>query len=190
MKSAVWFFLGIIFGAAGGAYVAKSIAEKKAEDRIEKATIEARDYYRERYAEKPPSSQDNDGVLKAAESSTRIYGKAFSIYTPSELEKVEGNVTVEYDENENAHYITPITAEEYDSEEEYTKCELDYYADGVLTDEMGNDVEDPAHIVGGDTLDSLCAENRVAYVRNDTTRTVYEVCYIDTYYESEGGDED
>ena len=35
MKSIVSFFIGLIFGAAGGAYIAKSIADKKAEDAIE-----------------------------------------------------------------------------------------------------------------------------------------------------------
>ena len=39
MRSLVSFIFGLILGAAGGAYVAKSIAEKKAEDQIAKATI-------------------------------------------------------------------------------------------------------------------------------------------------------
>ena len=174
MKSAVWFFLGLILGAAGGAYVAKSIAEKKTEDQIEKATVEARNYYKEKYEPKKEEPE------KPSENLTRIYGKAFDLYS----------VPKSSEEEEKRHYITPITAKDYDEEDEYNKCTLDCYADGVVVDEMGNDVEDPASIVGSETLDDMSIENPTAYVRNDTTQTVYEICYIDTYYESEGGADD
>lgn len=180
MKSAVWFFLGLVLGAAGGAYVATSIAEKKTEDQIEKATVEARNYYKEKFMHKPPKKEE---PVKEPEASTRIYGRAFDLYSvPKDTPVEEPEV--------NHHYITPITAQEYDDEEGYLKCTLDCYADGVVTDEMDNDVEDPGGLVGSDTLDSLSTENPVAYIRNDTTQTVYEICYIDAYYEPEGGVDD
>ena len=178
MKSAVWFFLGLVLGAAGGAYVAKSIAEKKAEDQIEKATVEARNYYKEKYEPK------KEEPVKEPEKVTRIFGKAFDLYP------VPKNTIVEEETEVDHHYITPISQQEYDDEEEYSKCTLDCYADGIVTDEMDNDVEDPGGIVGSDTLDKLSNENPVAYVRNDETQTVYEICYIDAYYEPEGGIED
>lgn len=174
MKSLAYFILGLMLGAAGGAYIAKSIVEKKTEDQIEKATIEARDYYEDKFKPKKEEKPEEPP------SSTRIYGRAFDLYS------VPKDVPVEEPEIDR-HYITPISAKDFDDEEEYEKCTLDCYADGTVTDEMDNDVEDPGGIVGSDTLDKLSNKNPVAYVRNDTTQTVYEICYIDTYYEPEGG---
>lgn len=183
MKSAVWFFLGLVLGAAGGAYVATSIAEKKTEGQIEKATVEARNYYKEKYKNKPPKKEEPEVVTEPEEKLRRVYGKAFDLYS------VPKDVVIEEPDVDH-HYITPITVTDYEDEEEYTKCMLDCYADGTVTDEMGNDVEDPGGLVGSDTLDSLSTENPVAYIRNDTTQTVYEICYVDTYYEPEGGADD
>ena len=73
---------------------------------------------------------------------------------------------------------------------EYTTYTLDYYTDGNLVDETGNIVDDPVHLVGGDVLDDLSKDEPVAYVRNDITKTDYEICYVDDVYESSGGDKD
>lgn len=185
MKSAVWFFIGLIFGAAGGAYVASSITQKKAEDRIEKATLEARDYYKQKYEpkkEEPPKEEKVENV-------TRIYGRAFDLYSEPDVKqaKIEGE---EHNENPNNEtYAYKIDEDEFGMED-YSTYTLDYYADGNLVDETGNVVDDPVHIVGGDILDELSIDNPVAYVRNDITKTDYEVCFVDSSYEEPGGVDD
>lgn len=180
MKSAVWFFLGLVLGAAGGAYVAKSIAEKKTEDQIEKATVEARNYYKEKYEPK------KEEPVKEPEKVTRIYGKAFDLYSrPPEEVKIEDGTREEDPSAET--YAYPIDADDFGMDSEYTTYTLDYYTDGNLVDETGNIVDDPVHIVGGDILDELSATNPVLYVRNDITKTDYEVCFVDAPYEESGG---
>lgn len=174
MRSIVSFFLGLMIGAAGGAYVAKTISDKKAEDAIEKATLEARDYYKEKYAPKEEPKPE-----PTVENFSRIYGKAFDIRESEP--KPSTNVET---------YAYEIDPDEFGEDSEYTTYSLDYYSDGNLVDETGNVVDDPIHLVGGDVLDNISMTNPTAYVRNDITKTDYEITYVDDTYEQSGGVKD
>lgn len=176
MRSAVYFFLGLVFGAAGGAYVAKFIVEKKAEDRIEKATVEARDYYKEKFEKKEEPKPE---VVMPNEM-FRVYGRAYDIYTEPAKPA----------ESEPETYAYEISQEEFGEDAEYTTYSLDYYSDGNLVDETGNVVDDPVHLVGGDILDELSVTNPTAYVRNDITKTDYEISFVDDEYTQSGGEKD
>ena len=180
MKSAVYFFLGLVLGAAGGAYVAKSIAERKAEDRIEKATLEAREYYKNKSESKKEEPPKENMTKEASHVEfSRIYGKAFDVR--DEVAKPDPDVET---------YAYEISQEEFGEDAEYTTYSLDYYADGNLVDETGNIVDDPVHLVGGDVLDDISITNPVAYVRNDITKTDYEICFVDSDYEQDGAVKD
>lgn len=176
MKSIVSFFLGLIFGAAGGAYVAKAISDKKAENAIEKATLEARDYYKEKFdkKEEPKPEPEQTAVV---ENFSRIYGRAFDIREQKPSTEVET-------------YAYEIDTDEFGEDPEYSTYSLDYYSDGNLVDETGNIVDDPVHLVGGDVLDSVSMTNPTAYVRNDITKTDYEISYVDDVYDQPGGMKD
>ena len=176
MKSLVSFFIGLIVGAAGGAYVAKTISDKKAEDAIEKVTLEARDYYKEKFDKKEEPKANPETVM---ENFSRIYGRAFSVHnnqeqSPEDVQNVET-------------YAYEIDPDEFGEDSEYTTYSLDYYSDGNLVDETGNVVDDPVHLIGGDVLDSISMENPTVYVRNDITKTDYEIAYVDDVFEQSGG---
>ena len=96
MKSIVSFFLGLIIGAAGGAYVAKTISDKKAEDAIEKATLEARDYYKEKFDKKEEPKPDPEPVV---ENFSRIYGRSFAVHNNPEqsLDDIQNVETYAYE---------------------------------------------------------------------------------------------
>lgn len=186
MKSAVYFVLGLIFGSAGGAYISKLIVERKMEDKIEKATSEARNYYKDKYKpkkeEKPPVEKSEP--KKPPVEFTRIYGKAFEVNEETIDEDIRENI-------KNAEtYAYEISPEEFGEDCEYTTYSLDYYSDGSLVDETGNLVDDPVHLVGGDVLDGISMENPTAYVRNDITKTDYEITYVDDEFDSSGGLDD
>lgn len=195
MKSALYFFLGVIIGAAGGAYVAASIESKKADDRVEKATVEARNFYKEKYASE---SGDADTKLKeddkkGYESITRIYGPQFDLYPSNRVPY--GQPVIEGEDRKpdpNAEtYAYEIDDDEFGMDREYTTYSLDYYSDGNLVDETGNIVEDPIRLVGSDILDELeTRASNIAYVRNDITKTDYEICYINAPYEATGTEKD
>lgn len=175
MRSIVSFFLGLMIGAAGGAYVAKTISDKKAEDAIEKATLEARDYYKEKYAPKEEPKPE-----PTVENFSRIYGRAFDIRGEADS-KTHAEIET---------YAYEIDPDEFGEDSEYTTYSLDYYSDGNLVDETGNVVDDPIHLVGGDVLDNISMTNPTAYVRNDITKTDYEITYVDDTYEQSGGVKD
>ena len=175
MRSLISFFIGLVIGAAGGAYVAKSFSDKKAEDRIEKATVEARDYYKEKFEKKEEPKPD---VVMPNEM-FRVYGKAYDIYTEPPAPE-PGAETYAYE----------IPQEEFGEDAEYSTYSLDYYSDGNLVDETGNIVDDPIHLVGGDILDELSVTNPTAYVRNDITKTDYEISFVDDEYSQFGGEKD
>lgn len=179
MRSFMCFFLGCAVGGAAGAYISKIICDKKAEDKIEEATRDARDYYQQRIKQEEKKVEQK-AEEKANETMTRIYGRTYSVYEEPSPREDPNDETNAYE----------IDAEEFGEDVEYTTYSLDLYADGNLVDETGNVVDDPIHLVGGDILDKVTRSNPVAYVRNDITKTDYEVCFVDADFEEPGGVKD
>ena len=123
--------------------------------------------------------------LEANKKITRIYGHQFDLYSSEPKEEPIK------EDPEKETYSYPIDEDEFGMDQEYTTYSLDYYADGCLVDETGNLVDDPIHLVGGDILDDLSDRKiDVGYVRNDITKTDYEICYVNANYEEDGGVKD
>lgn len=87
------------------------------------------------------------------------------------------------DENMDKPYV--ISPEEFGEIEDYETYSLTYYADGVLTDEGDEPIEDIESMVGEDSLNHFGEyEDDSVFVRNDRTMTDYEIlrdirCYSD-----------
>lgn len=81
-----------------------------------------------------------------------------------------------------------IKPEDFDEFDEYEAISLTYYADGVLTDEYDEIVEDVDNIVGLDALNHFGEyEEDSVFVRNDRLRCDYEILkdyrnYADVYH--------
>ena len=196
MKSFIFFIMGTIVGAAGGVVAAKFICDAKAESKIAKATIEARDYYKEKYnavSEKDEKASDEQEYKTLTSSYTtdneRIFGNVYEIYNQERPLKNIDYRNVSNEESDplaNKPYISMIDPDEAGMDDDFTKYSLDYYQDGNLVDEQGNIVDNPLEIAG-DYLDNLSMENPVIYVRNDVTKTEYDICYVPAAYEQPGG---
>ena len=196
MKSFIFFIIGTIVGAAGGVVATKFICDAKAESKIAKATIEARDYYKEKYnavSEKDEKTSDEQEYKTLTSSYTtdneRIFGNVYEIYNQERpLKNIDyRNVsTEESDPLANKPYISMIDPDEAGMDDDFTKYSLDYYQDGNLVDEQGNIIDNPLEIAG-DYLDNLSMENPVIYIRNDVTKTEYDICYVPAAYEQPGG---
>ena len=82
--------------------------------------------------------------------------------------------------------LTPVLLR-MDENEDYETVSLTYYADGVLTDEFGNVIEDVEGMVGKESLTHFGEyEEDSVFVRNDSLKTDYEILrdtynYSDTY---------
>lgn len=187
MKSFIFFILGAAVGAVGGVFATKFIMQAKTEQKIAEATIEARDYYKEKYEKDVEKKSDEVACQKIAsvyqsyQNEDRIFGNAFAVSSAPKVDYRENPI----DENGNKNYIYMIDADEAGLDD-YTQYALDYYQDGSLVDEDGNLVEEPFNIAGN-YLDELSLENPEIYVRNDVTKTEYDICYIAASYEQPGG---
>lgn len=83
--------------------------------------------------------------------------------------KEEGEITIVG----SKPYVIP--PEDFD-EGDYVTETLTYYADGVLTDDFDNVIEDVESLVGEDSLKHFGEyEDDAVYVRNDACKTEYEI---------------
>ena len=73
-----------------------------------------------------------------------------------------------------APYI--ITPDEFGEFDDYETISLTYYADGVLTDDMDEPIEDVDGLVGVDSLSHFGEyEDDSVFVRNDRMKADYEI---------------
>lgn len=186
MKAALYFIVGLAVGAAGGAIVTKYILDAKTEGKILEASADARNFYKEEYEKKVKKVETevdkkaNDVIASAYRSSDangRIFGTKYS-------EPVASRTSVPKEPNYSHLYL--VDADESGMDDNYTQCSLDYYQDGILVDDQGNIIEN-VDVIAGDYLDELSLENPEIFVRNDITKTEYDICYVSATYEQPGG---
>lgn len=82
-----------------------------------------------------------------------------------------------------------ITVDEYSEIEEYETITLYYYADGVVTDQYDNPIDDVDEVVGLANLKEFKRNPHCdsIYIRNDVLRSDYEILRDqDNYYDSHG----
>lgn len=82
----------------------------------------------------------------------------------------------EKETNEKEPYVIP--PEEFGEIEDYDTISLTYYADGYLTDDQNEIVEDADDVVGLDSLDHFGEyEDDSVFVRNDRLKADYEILF-------------
>jgi len=172
MKSEVCFFIGLILGCAAGAIVTKIVDDKKFEDRVADATLEAKEYYKNKFG------KNEEKVIKKNQSNLPDEMIFFNKKYGCSDDETESDSQVSKD-------IYEIQPEDYGEDDEFATLSLDYYLDDILVDENGNVVDHPKEICG-DFLDELSGENPTIYIHNDNTKSEYEVCFINSEYYSEG----
>ena len=78
------------------------------------------------------------------------------------------------DTNKIKPYVIP--PDEFDELDGYEVISLTYYADGVLTDDYNEPVEDVENTVGSDSLTHFGEyEDDSVFVRNDNLKVDYEI---------------
>lgn len=189
MKSFIFFILGAAAGAVGGFFVTKYICEGKTEAKIAEVTAEARNFYKEKY-EKEAEKVDEKADQKAHQILTKTYvSNSDDRIFGSKYDSNATSVVTDY-RNPTAmatkSYLYMIDPDEAGMDDDYTQYSLDYYQDGSIVDENGYVLENPEEIVG-DFTDELCLEKPEIFVRNDVTKTEYDICYIAASYEQPGG---
>ena len=98
-------------------------------------------------------------------------------YVPkTHMEEVEEEITNGEWDNKDVYEPFIIRPEEYGELHAYETLSLNYYADGVLTDELDNPIEDVESLVPADFADHFGEyEDDVVHVRNDNLECDYEI---------------
>ena len=170
--------IGFIVGVAIGSIVTWAISKNEYEKRMDEEIQSMR--RRDKKADEVASSENNiweeqedeEFDEETMENAKKIikgqkYGDA----------KLESNNAKK---NCGPHVIKP---DDFGDLYDYEKVSLTYYADGVLTDEDDNIVDDVEEIVGRDSLKTFGQyEEDSVYVRNDEHRCDYEILLDERKY--------
>lgn len=154
------FAAGAIIGSAVTYKLIKTKYEQIAEEEIKSVRELYRNKLKEKGVSEPDdSNQDNDsmnGILSD-----------LGYASDNKREK-------EDDEVESKPYVIP--PEEFGNADGYDLISLNYYADGVLTDDWDEVIDDVEGTVGTDSLTHFGEyEDDSVFVRNDFLRTEYEI---------------
>lgn len=163
-------------GIAAGAAIAWKFAKAKYEEIANQEIDEIREMYRKKMGE----TSDEKNEEKTEPVSDEERDEYASILHENGYVQ-EGGIKPMV--NERPYVITP---EEF-GETDFETVSLTYFADGVLTDEQDEPIEDVDSLVGEDALTHFGEyEDDSVFVRNEEKRTDYEILldvrnYADLY---------
>lgn len=171
--------LSVIFAFAVGAAAGSAVTWKVLKTKYERIAQEEIDSVKEVYSKKyeskdEPTDSEND-ISEEVDSRTEEYAE----YT-DKIEELGYSTESEEGGNLMAGSIEGpqvISPEEFsENDDEYDVETLTYYADGTLTDEYGNIIEDKEELVGPDALAEFDSEEvDSVYVKSDVDRKYYEI---------------
>lgn len=163
--------LKTVFIFAAGAALGSAVTYKVVKTKFERIAQEEIDSVKEAFLQ---DKKDNEEEAEEAEPHTfseedkEEYTELIKKYNKSDENEVQARVV-------DKPYI--IRPDEYD-ELDYETVSLIYYADGILTDDMDNiiDEDDIEDMIGVDSLNHFGEfEDDSVFVRNDVTKTDYEI---------------
>lgn len=160
-------------GAAAGSAVTYLYLKDKYEKLVNDEIAEMREYYMDKYESTEEVEEDvpekeeitDDPIKKEIKQYARI-AEQMGYVEPGKIERM-------VDEVEKPYVIEPDAYGEY---QDYELINLVFYADGVLTDDMDEVIDDFDDIVGADFMDHYGEyEDDTVFVRNDRLMADYEI---------------
>ena len=168
-------FLMLAIGAAIGSVVTWKFLKEKyeliAKEEIESVKAEY-SLWKDEEDEKR-ISEDLELVEDDEENASGVPSSLAAEY--AKIIKENGYENEEKEDDDEVSKPVVISPEDlYDAD--YPVVTLIYYADGVLTDDNDNIIEDIDDIVGEESLNTFGEyEDDAVYVRNDRTKCIYEI---------------
>ena len=174
------FAVGAAIGSAVAWLYAKKYYERIANEEIESmkewVARRVKDQDEEKEEEPEPSIQSPytpSTKPDLMDYAAKVKDLGYVDYSRRTEEKEEMDSEEEVDDTDD--YIYVIKPEIF-GEEDYEEVSLTYYADGVLTDEQDNLIEDVASMVGADYASHFGEyEDDSVFIRNDRLRTDFEI---------------
>lgn len=174
--------LAFTAGAVIGGVVTWKLVEKRYQTIVQEEIDSMDEYYRDKYGVEEDENVEDEverdpeqTQIDIREYTKRVMDAGYTNYSNTDRPKDE-----EVDDVEKPYVIPP---EEFSELDGYETATLYYHADGVLTDDQGDPIEDVDDIIGSDSLNHFGQyEDDSVYVRNDARRMDYEILYDSTPY--------
>lgn len=192
MTNNVKYFASFLFGTAVGVAVSWKILKTKYEQIAQEEIDSVKEVFSKR--NKETAEFLNDAAKTLSEIKEEIdeepSEKSEGIIDYSGMCRDFGYIS-ENKEKKGGDYMNDypyvISPDEFD-EIGYNTVSLTYYADGVLTDECNDPIEDVDETIGEDSLNHYGEyEDDSVFVRNDALRTDYEILRdLRNYYDIVG----
>lgn len=184
-----------ISGVAVGSFVTWRLLKEKYIRQTQEEINEVREHYRKK-KESEEVTVDSNGTTETNEKpdlieyAAKLTKNGYIDYTnPKSLVKATGDMidTVAQKDNEESSdpvilndpsYQPPyiISPEDFAIDDEYTIVNLNYYIDGVLTDEDDHIVENVDDVVGLENLNHMGEyEDDALHIRNENYKCEYEI---------------
>lgn len=170
MKSNMINFLMFAVGAAIGSAVTWKLVKTKYE-RIANEEIESvkEVFSRRNKKEKEPEEIEHGTVAHMLETKPDNVSKYAAM-----LEELKYNEKGENDMKNADPYV--ISPDEFAELDDYQTVSLNYYADGVVADDIDEVVENVGSLIGWDSLNHFGEyEDYSVFVRNDALKTDFEI---------------
>lgn len=168
MKSALSNILIFTVGAAIGSVVTWKLIKNKYEQ-IAKEEIDSVKEVFSRHKDETISDEKRDDDFEEYHNITNLYSKESDEEEEEDEEEVQ-----EVRKSVKKPYV--ISPDEFGEMDEYDAISLNYYADGVLTNDWDEVIENVDDIVGIDSLNHFGEyEEDSVFVRNDTLQADYEI---------------
>lgn len=182
LNKVLLFVAGAAIGSVATWIFVKTKYEQIAEEEIESI----REYYNgklQNLAEEASKEREKEFEEEKETQAAVMTREAYEQYANAYKSEEENENEEEENDMENKPYV--ISPEEF-GEEGYDQVSLTYYADGVLTDEAGDPIEDEdiERIIGKESLEHFGEyEDDSVFVRNDQLGVDYEILKdLDNYY--------
>lgn len=160
----------IVFAA--GAAVGSVVTWKLVKTKYEQIAQEEIDSVKEVFSRK---NEQTEEVCENTENEGDDFVNYKRVIKDTGYARVSNEKQEEGDEDmSDAPYV--ISPEEFDELDDYDVESLTLYADGVLTDDFNNVIEDVDSLVGSESLDHFGEfEDDSVFVRNDRLKCDYEI---------------
>lgn len=172
-----------VTGAAIGSLVTWKLVKEKYAREAREDIEEIRKYYKDKNKSEEDDYEpltEDDCIITEEEAKRLELQKNKDEYNKI-VESYTGKKVVDTIEIQERPFV--IEPDEFGLYDDYETVTLTYYADHVLTDEMDEVIKNVDETVGEDSLTHFGEyEDDVVYVRNDQTKTDYEILMDDAIF--------
>ena len=190
MNKLITFILGAAAGAAAGSFITYKLVEEKFKNIADEEIESVRELYMNKLnklagTEEPVEVKENNTINIPEEYSDLVEDLGYS--SGDEEDDSNYEIYVEPGVDRVEPYV--INPDEFGEVYDYDKKSWTYYADGVLTDEVGNVIVDTDNLIG-DALDHFGEyEDDSVHVRNENEGWDIEILkHEKSFYEINGVD--